>query len=168
MNERAQRGVATVEAVIALPALLVMFLGVRFVFHRYDAMEGASAEARSCAYRYAATGCTALPSDCAPASSKTESNGAASNDPNAANIASNVQTASDDLGIGSIPILSNVVDALLGSGTTSTVDVAVTDPLYVGTASFAGTGRVYLPCNETKQSDDVISAMYDALKGAIK
>ncbi|HEX4477067.1 MAG TPA: TadE family protein [Polyangiaceae bacterium] len=168
MKNRARRGVATVEAVIAMPALLVMFLAVRFVFHRYDAMEGASAQARSCAYRYAATGCTTLPTDCAPASSKTESNGAASDDPNAANVASNVQTASHDLGIGSIPILSNVVDALLGSGTTSSADVAITDPLYVGTASFTGTGRMYMPCNETKQSDDVITAVFNAIKGVVK
>lgn len=167
MNNRAKRGVATVEAVIAMPALLVMFLAVRFVFHRYDAMEGASAAARSCAYRYAANGCTALPADCAPASSKTESSGEAPKDPTAAGVASKVQTASDDLSLGSIPILSSLVNALLGSGTTSSVDVAVTDPLYVGTASFTGTGRVYMPCNETKQSDDVIAAIYKAIKGVL-
>lgn len=60
-----ERGVASVEAVVFLPFMLLLFFGVTFVHQRYDATQRAWVSARSCAWAYSQQGCTGpMPAAC--------------------------------------------------------------------------------------------------------
>jgi len=59
------RGVASVEAVIFVPFLLMLFSGMVLVGKRYDAVQVALSNARSCAWLYSQQACEGtLPAQC--------------------------------------------------------------------------------------------------------
>jgi hypothetical protein len=63
-----QRAAASVEAVVIMPFLIMVYFGVTLVFGRYDAAQRAWASARGCAWSYSQQGCQgALPAECGAA-----------------------------------------------------------------------------------------------------
>jgi hypothetical protein len=58
------RGVATVEAVVALPVLVLLFVAIFFFRDLSGARHEAAARVRSCAWLYSAGNCTAVPAGC--------------------------------------------------------------------------------------------------------
>ena len=63
-RRRASRGVATVEAVVALPVLVLLFIAVFFFRDLAGARHEAATKARSCAWLYSANNCTTVPAGC--------------------------------------------------------------------------------------------------------
>jgi len=62
------RGVASVEAVVFIPFLLMVYFGVTLVHGRYDAAQRAWISARSCAWMYSQRACQGeLPAECGAA-----------------------------------------------------------------------------------------------------
>jgi hypothetical protein len=62
------RGVASVEAVIVIPFLILIYFGVVLVHARYDAQQRAWSSARGCAWLYSQRGCKGeLPAECGAA-----------------------------------------------------------------------------------------------------
>jgi hypothetical protein len=59
-----RRGTASVEAVIALPVLILLLFGVMYVSRAITARHQADDLARSCAWRYSANGCDSVPDGC--------------------------------------------------------------------------------------------------------
>lgn len=67
-RKRRNRGVASVEAVIVIPFLILIYFGVVFVHARYDARQRAWSSARGCAWLYSQRGCKGeLPTECGAA-----------------------------------------------------------------------------------------------------
>lgn len=63
-----QCGAASVEAVVVLPFLIMIYFGVTLVYGRYDAAQRAWASARGCAWSYSQQGCQGdLPAECGAA-----------------------------------------------------------------------------------------------------
>jgi hypothetical protein len=63
-----QCGTASVEAVVILPFLIMVYFGVTLVYGRYDAAQRAWASARGCAWSYSQQGCQGdLPAECGAA-----------------------------------------------------------------------------------------------------
>ena len=58
------RGVASTEAMVALPTLILLLCGVLYVSRSITARHQAEDHARSCAWRYSASGCSSVPNDC--------------------------------------------------------------------------------------------------------
>lgn len=60
-----QRGAASVEAVVVIPFLIMVYFGVTLVYRRYDAQQRAWSDARGCAWLYSQQGCQGeLPPEC--------------------------------------------------------------------------------------------------------
>ena len=59
-----RRGTASVEAVVALPVLLLLFVSVFYVRDDAIALQTAANEARTCAWLYSANNCESLPAEC--------------------------------------------------------------------------------------------------------
>jgi hypothetical protein len=67
-SRNSQRGAASIEAVVILPFLILVYFGVALVFGRYDATQRSWASARSCAWAYSQRGCQGdLPAECGAA-----------------------------------------------------------------------------------------------------
>lgn len=64
-RKRCARGTASVEAVIALPVFVVLFIGLFFVRELTGAKLEADRHARSCAWAYAMNNCEHIPAGCA-------------------------------------------------------------------------------------------------------
>lgn len=140
-HHRSRRGAATVEAVILLPVLAVLFAGLFFTHAHASRRQQARVLARRCAWLHAIDGCREIPPGCedVPHSSLR------------ADEAADADTVTDGLKnharegglLDGTPMLESLLDDLLGSPTqyTATRDVA--------RAGFEGTaaGRVHLLCN---------------------
>ena len=59
-----QRGAASMEAVVAIPFLILVFAGILYVGNRAEAAQAARDRARSCAWLYSANGCREVPPSC--------------------------------------------------------------------------------------------------------
>lgn len=59
------RGAASIEAVVALPVFVILFIGVIFVRDLTGARLAADSEARRCAWEFSANGCSDIPVGCA-------------------------------------------------------------------------------------------------------
>lgn len=63
-----QCGAASVEAVVVIPFLIMVYFGVTLVYRRYDAQQRAWSSARGCAWMYSQQGCQGeLPAECGAA-----------------------------------------------------------------------------------------------------
>ena len=60
----AQRGVATVEAAIALPVMTLLMIGTAELGRHYSARQEALVRVRSCAWQYSAAHCRDVPPGC--------------------------------------------------------------------------------------------------------
>ena len=58
------RGTASVEALVALPVLLLLFVSVFYVRDDAVALQAAANQARSCAWLYSANNCESIPPAC--------------------------------------------------------------------------------------------------------
>jgi hypothetical protein len=63
-NVETQRGTASVEAVVALPVLVLLFVGVFYVRDLATAKHDALTKARTCAWLYSANNCNEKPAGC--------------------------------------------------------------------------------------------------------
>ncbi len=65
-RQRAQRGAATVEAVIAFPVFVIVFLALTYMRDQALATQAAEQQARTCAWLYSAKNCEGeIPAGCA-------------------------------------------------------------------------------------------------------
>lgn len=62
--QRRERGIASIEAAIMLPLLIIVFAGVLYVEKLVSGAQRATSTARSCAWRVAASGCGEVPPEC--------------------------------------------------------------------------------------------------------
>jgi len=63
-GRRGRRGVAMLEALMVLPVLWILALGVPFVRDRYLSQQRAALQARRCAWEHAINGCRSIPNGC--------------------------------------------------------------------------------------------------------
>lgn len=63
-HARRRRGVATAEAVVALPVLVLLFVAIFFFRDLAGARHDAAIRARSCAWLYSAGNCRSVPAGC--------------------------------------------------------------------------------------------------------
>lgn len=68
-----ERGVASIEAVIMLPLMCIVFAGVLYVNQLVSRTQRSTSVARGCAWRVAASGCAEIPPECPEASTDGES-----------------------------------------------------------------------------------------------
>lgn len=64
---RRRRGAAFIEAILMMSVFLIVWAGVAFMGHLQGTTMDTRAEARSCAWRIATSGCESIPPDCAEA-----------------------------------------------------------------------------------------------------
>jgi hypothetical protein len=58
------RGTASVEAVVALPVFVILFVGLLYVTHVAEAQQSVEMTARTCAWLYSAKNCNEIPPGC--------------------------------------------------------------------------------------------------------
>ncbi len=63
---RDTRGAAFAEAVVMLPAFLLLWAGINFIYQKQKAMQEALEESRKCAWAYAESSCSEAPTGCIP------------------------------------------------------------------------------------------------------
>jgi hypothetical protein len=162
MAHKGLRGVATVEAVILLPVLLLLLVGVQFTAERAVRRHSAREEARACAFRYALHGCSSRSSACEHWVAATTSSSSAVD---TGGIEHTLDSGSSALGgLSSIPILGSALGGLLGASSAVTVTGSEPAPAVVSPRGVAVISeRVAFPCNEMPQTDTVASQVFDLL-----
>jgi hypothetical protein len=150
-----------VEAVILLPTLVILLLGARFITRRYEGEIRALGEARSCAARFAFSGCRTVPAGCTATvvSPKAPNPGGAE-----ANVSEKLGRAAATLKqLSSIPVLGDAVDALFGRIARSERAVVVQGLDRTTNAVKVVRARALFPCNEVSRADDVAKQVFNAV-----
>jgi hypothetical protein len=164
------RGIASIEAVLFLPILILIFAGIQLVTRSNMALMHARSQARSCAWRVAAAGCEAIPDECtsgksegttsASAKERLEKSGALADTGESAAVNDEVTSR---------------LDGLLVERTTSSASVSYKRPLLFvpeeerdasEDASLAKhTSEYRLPCNSIpSDSKNISQAIWDELR----
>ena len=155
---RRARGAATVEAVIALPVLVLVLLGVHLVERRALVRHATLADARACAWAHAASGCRAWPTGCAGERRGASRSPGAGPPPEVERALSSGEVQA--LGLSRLPFLSG---ALAGGSAVVTSERAVKGAGTDGQETVRATARVVSPCNERVEDEDVVSGVFRAV-----
>ncbi|MFI5308870.1 MAG: TadE/TadG family type IV pilus assembly protein [Polyangiales bacterium] len=144
---RRSEGTAMVEAVIMLPVLAMLFLGVGLVRSRALAREQALLEARRCAWDYALAGCDPqhVPASCkqAPAEGQSAEGRARADD-----LLGRVDQSHNRFNpFDDVPVIGGALRALFGTTTTASAQLEVQSPWTVG-LKFSEGGALTVACNE--------------------
>lgn len=148
---RTRAGAATVEAVILIPVLAVLWFGILYEQAHAAARQRARATARRCAWTHAVGGCDETPSDCeglVHTAERAPTPADAPDDADADKAAESV--IAEGLGAGvldDVPLLGPALDGLLGPATEFTAARSVERAGFAGTAR----GRFHLLCNAKPQ-----------------
>ncbi len=137
---RATHGTASVEAVIALPLLILLLIGISYVHHLYAAKQQTLLAARKAAWTQAISGCTSGPS------ATTGSTGT----PGGA-IPSYVAqhgAHSDDNSLAKIPVVGEALSNLILPGTSSVASASVQRPTQLDGGVDTLSTESYVGCNE--------------------
>jgi len=164
----ASRGTATVEAVVALPVLVLLFIGAFYLHDLTKAKSAALTQARTCAWLYSANNCSKedLPAECTGVVS----------DPSAISWSNpELEGKKDALGgigrgVGSFltAVLQPVLDAVFGEAASAHVSRVVHQPSIFGGSTMATTGNYRIACNVSETTlktvaGDAWASMKDAL-----
>lgn len=135
------RGTATVEAVVMLPVLILLLLGVGYTSRAFSYSLESNDLARLCAQRYAIMGCKhaeRLPTECQGAFSKTKDPPLPDSDETA-----KLKNAENDEDVQKATsrstLLTKILDSLFGKGVIAKTKANVTRPGMLG----GGTSPVY-------------------------
>lgn len=148
-----------------LPTLMILLFGARFIVRRYDAEVMALREARTCAIRFAYSGCKEMPVGCK--ASLEASPPSASPGDAMGGIARGLAVAEASVRrLSSVPVLGSAVDALLGQYSRAETNVPFQGFLRNsgtgGTPTTPSTapGNALFPCNEVPRTDDVAGQVF--------
>jgi hypothetical protein len=145
-QQRRHAGVATVEAVIMLPALGILLVGMLFVHQLYSAQQRALVVARRCAFEYAVNGCQTVPDSCqdVPLTSQDES-GKQRSQAIVSDARARVAGAFDVFS--NVPVIGAAIDGIFGTTARASAPIAVRMP-WTDTGSVRGSVQISLACNE--------------------
>jgi hypothetical protein len=161
------RGAASIEAVVALPVFVILFVGVFFVRDITGAKLDAAREARRCAWEYSFNGCDAVPDGCgsvvrrSPGGFVPPDVGGAWEDAKSKVSSGNYQAAF-------LNVLTKTVFDSLADAFTLSLDADKTEERNRPTLFGGGTSRVpanyHLACNlKEKSKEDIINEVWDFL-----
>lgn len=169
---RRRRGAALVEAAILLPFLAIVFAGAVYIGRRELAKQQALLTARSCAWRYAESACTALPPGCPEA--LFQLNHSPEPDPLIVEQVMQARAVTDGGGQGAFAAaVRGKVDRILFFVLSDTVTTRAvrTFPVPAPLPDAPGEVRAsyYLPCNLAPTSPvRMAGELWDALRGAFQ
>jgi len=157
MNRRrkAKRGAASVEAVIALPVFVIIFLGLFYVRDQAIAKQQAEQQARTCAWLWSAQDCEgAIPAGCEGVLHEANAPDVAPPDLKRAldrqldRVKHGDSVSAGDAVMSIIgPTLGNALEAAFGNATEATTTRQVTRSRLFGPGQKTVTGQYRLACN---------------------
>lgn len=161
-----QRGVASVEALIVIGFLLIIWASVLYVARSHEARQLARLTARECAWKIAVSGCREVPPQCrgaavgrAPGDDRLEENFVPVEDA--------VQgTPRDEDGVteGARELVGAQVEGLLFERITAHASRTVRQPATYGGGTLDVAATYSLPCNSTPTSvGDQARSFFDAI-----
>ncbi len=147
---RDTRGAAFAEALVMMPAFILLFAGVGFFHHYYTARMNAAETARRCAWAYSNGGCDQVPGGCAGVVGGQDAGGA----PRASSgDIAEAQTQIDRITSGvAVPGLDSIRRAILGTATTATGRESVPIPDVARGGRRDATCRYTVVCNERERT----------------
>ncbi len=157
-TKRCGRGAASVEAVVVLPVLIILFASVLYVRTQVLGRQAAESQARACAWAYSMNNCTSVPVGC---NARLVSAGAS--------LGGQVESALSEAGAGiAAPIVSAVLRPFLelafGQALDAKTDVAFERPALYGGGTRSVHGGYHLACNVgPKTLTDVAKDAWNAL-----
>jgi hypothetical protein len=148
------RGAAMVEAVIALPVLIVIFVSVLYVRDLVLARQQAATQARSCAWLYSARNCGGeIPAGCEGVLGELTFNGS-KNPALEEALRGGVEGALREAGVDNglvadvlTEVLKPAIDRALGSSVPATAERELTRPGLYGGGTKVVQGKYELACN---------------------
>jgi hypothetical protein len=160
---RDTRGAAYTEVIVMMPVFISLFAGIGFFHHLYSARMDAGTLARRCAWAYANGGCDAVPAGCegvtrgsAPPTSPSPAQG------DVDEARGQVAQLDDEM---PMPAASSILDAILGTTTTTRADEQVPMPQWIGGGERPATCRYAVACNERERT--LGSLVRDAFCGKV-
>ncbi len=151
------RGVASVEAVIALPVFVILFVGIVYLGKRATVRFDVEQQARNCAFRYSANNCGTVPSDCIGIVSIGTTSGSDAVERALAGGTSKLGTVGSTIGDVIDAILTRGLEVLEGRTLLATATTNVARPPLFGGKSVT-IGREYaLPCNLTPEDPESVA-----------
>jgi hypothetical protein len=152
-----QTGAAMVEAVIAMPLFIVVFVSVLYVRDLVLVHQRSKSEARSCAWLYSAKSCDEVPPGCAGALSihdavTTEEEELSSG------VTQGLSDVPDPAGGGVNGLIEPAIRAAFGRGVTATVRREVSRPRIFGGGKGEVIARYELACNLAHSTPEQVAA----------
>ncbi|HKO48575.1 MAG TPA: hypothetical protein VJV79_12675 [Polyangiaceae bacterium] len=165
---RLSRGVASYEALVALPFFILILAGVTLVRDRQLAIQAAENQARSCAWLYSASDCTSIPSGCEGVLRPgTAPRPATQVDDVLRDAKSQVLAGGDAKGViekVAVALLGPAIDALFGRYLAGSANRNVTRPGLFGGGQTVVEGRYHLACNlHPTTPEDVVDDVWSKL-----
>lgn len=158
-----QAGVASVEAMILLPTLLLLYFGILYVARVNDAKLVALTEARGQAWTASMQACEGAPT--AQNQQHPESRSVSDQVGKSLAVANQSSQSSTKPPIGGVvgKLLEAPLKALFGESVTTSVSKTVSRPVYLGREQVTVVGSYRLPCNIKPQSLwDIASSLWDS------
>ncbi|MDH5670984.1 MAG: pilus assembly protein [Myxococcales bacterium] len=153
-HARRKRGAAMVEAVIMLPVLLLILLGILFYAVYAESSAEARLRARSCAFRYALDGCEGAPPEgCEGAAfgGREIDKAETLDDP------THARNLNDPLSkLGDVPLLGSAIEGMFGRSITVRMGRTLEPAILRGTTVTAS-GRFATLCNTRTTSPSQIA-----------
>lgn len=155
------RGTATVEAVIALPVLLLILFSVLYAQSLQVARQRALVEARRCAWKYAIDGCGRAPAGCPSLGKAGEvsGSGAAARDIDRQLQPLRRQTKKTQSfleSLSNVPVLGSAIEGLFGEKARAIAVREVDRPAPYGGGKAAVQGEIVVTCNTRPQSRETM------------
>lgn len=153
---RRQAGVATAEAVIALPVLVLIFVGIVYAAQTGHRKQRLLSAARACAFRYANKGCQSLddlPQDCRDALLPTrERDGSDLDDALPPGL---LNEATD------LPAIGMILEQLVGRTVEARYRHRRARPVLLGGGELETTGAMQVLCNTVPNKGELIDTVFD-------
>jgi len=156
---RLSRGAASVEAVIVLPVLIILFVSVFYVRNQVLARQAAERQARTCAWAYSMNNCSAVPPGCSAQIVSAAG-------PLGGKIEGKLSKASGGI---AGPVVNDVLDPVLRAAFGKALDaksqVPYERPAIYGGGTQTASGGYHLACNLTTETLEYVGKdAWDALK----
>jgi hypothetical protein len=167
---RLVRGAASVEAVIVLPLLVLLFVAVSYTRTSVVERQQVQAQARTCAWLYSANNCDAIPPGCDGVLTSGVSNGRAGQIFQQAIKDSGQGRSQPGGAIGSIveDLMKKVLDEALGRALDSNARTQVERPGLLGGGTVTAMGHYHLVCNlKPQQPTDIVSDVWNGINKAL-
>jgi hypothetical protein len=154
-----------VEAVIALPLFIVIFVGVLYVRDLVLVHQRAEGEARTCAWLYSETSCTEIPPGCAgivgtPSGTRTSEEAGL-----VRRVTEGLTTMPAPIGGAVNDLIEPAVAAAFGRSVTATARRDISRPVLLGGGEKEVSASYGLPCNLAPQTPEQVAADAWALFG---